>query len=868
MFQTHQHIIFGGFHPPYRRYPWRKSPRRTGPGSTTPPTASKRAWKTGPRPLIENYLAEVEESRWPRLLEELLRVEGELRRRDGEKPSPEDYSLRFSQHAALIEAIFGPEPDQSDATGPRPDPSTTAVVTPGGDRNGDGEPSPAPGTLVSYFGDYELIEELGRGGMGIVYEARQISLNRPVALKMIRAGLLADGDELRRFQNEAEVVAALDHPHLVPIYEVGEHDGKRYFSMKLIGGSPLNEALDRYTADPRSAVGPMIAVAEAVHHAHQRGILHRDLKPSNILLDERSQPHVTDFGLAKRVGREGEQTVSGAILGTPAYMAPEQASGRKRQVTTLSDVYGLGAVLYALLTGKAPFGGETHLETLDQVRHQPPVAPSRINPRAPHDLEVICLKCLEKDPARRYASAQVLADDLRRYRNGEPIMARPTCVLERGWLWCRRNPKLAAVTALLAAVIAIGSGVFTALAIVARNQAEVAWTQTGIAKAQTELALRRLYDVQMIQVQRYWEDWNPHLFLEVLEEQRPENQEGKDRRGFEWYYWQQRLLNEQVSLPRQKRAVNGSFEISSDGSRIATTSYGTLKIWDTKTGKELLSYKPDGQEVMGLAFSPDGTRFATVGTGDTEKVWDAATCKPLFDLPPSHARVDGVIFSPDSLRLAYVNDHKVKVWDTRGARELLEFEDQDAGSFLPLGTDGFRLCTVPDRYFGSSSEKPINVKIWDAAKGREIVRLDGQFTKWSFVIASRDGRRIATYTQEFLVQIWDAASGREVLSLKHKSLVAHPIWTGQALVPGGIWMALNHDGTRLATWNEGPLQVWDTMTGTQLFDLRGAITVGLSFSFSPDGSRILYTDKNGLVAALDVTGSQGASTGKTRDCYD
>ncbi len=572
---------------------------------------------------------------------------------------------------------------------------------------------------------------------------------------------------------------------------------------------------------------------------------------------------MTDFGLAKRVEGDSEMTVSGAILGTPPYMAPEQASGRRGAVTTATDVYGLGAILYALLTGRAPFRGDSVAEVLQFVRENAPIPPSKLNPNTPRNLEVICLKCLEKVPGERsYRSAQELADDLHRWLRDEPILVRPVSQTERAWRWCRRNPSLAVVAALLAAAIVIGSAVSTTLAIVARNETKVAAKQTGIAKAQTELALRRLYDVRMIQVQRYWEDWNPHLFLEALEEQLPENQEGTDRRGFEWYYWQQRLLREQVSLPRQKRAVNGSFEISPDGSRIATTSYGTLKIWDTRTEKELLSYKPFGQEVMGLVFSPDGTRFATVGTGDTEKMWDAATCKPLFDLPPSNARVDGVIFSPDSLRLAYVNDHKVKVWDARGARELLEFEDQDARSFLSLGTDGFRLCTVPDR-----SEGPKSVRIWDATKGREIVRLDGQFTNWTGVVASRDGRRIATYNQESLVQIWDAVSGREVLSLKHRGLVADPIWTGQFLVPGGISMALNHDGTRLATWNEGPLQVWDTMTGTQLFDFRGAITVGLSFSFSPDGSRILYTDKNGLVAALDVTGSKAVSTRKTRSIF-
>ena len=232
------------------------------------------------------------------------------------------------------------------------DSAPTADLAPSDDPPGD-DRSFEPGTQIRYFGDYEIRGELGSGAMGVVYKARQISLNRLVALKMIRAGALAGEAELRRFQNEAESVARLDHPHIVPIYEVGEHDGKRYFSMKLIGGPCLSRVLSSYTANPKSAAKLMVTIAEAVHHAHQRGILHRDLKPSNILLDEQGQPHVSDFGLAKQVEDDGSLTESGAVLGTPAYMAPEQAGGSKRLVTTLSDVYGLGAVFYALLTGQA-----------------------------------------------------------------------------------------------------------------------------------------------------------------------------------------------------------------------------------------------------------------------------------------------------------------------------------------------------------------------------------------------------------------------------------------------------------------------------------------------------------------------------------
>jgi serine/threonine protein kinase len=310
----------------------------------------------------------------------------------------------------------------------------------------------ARGTVVRYFGDYEIQKELGRGGMGVVYKARQVSLNRPVALKMIKAGVLADDAELRRLQNEAEAVAVLDHAGIVPVYEVGEHDGQRYFSMKLVEGGSLAGQLASFTNNPKAAANLLAEMAEAIHHAHMRGILHRDLKPANILVDSEARPHVTDFGLAKMIESDVELTQSGAIMGTPAYMSPEQASGRRGTITTATDVYGLGAILYALLTGEAPFGGESLIETLDAVRSRPPEPPRKRSANTPRDLETICLKCLEKDPRRRYASAQALADDLHAWLDLRPISApawrpafttSPRYCRRRAGAWRRPRPGFA-----------------------------------------------------------------------------------------------------------------------------------------------------------------------------------------------------------------------------------------------------------------------------------------------------------------------------------------------------------------------------------------------------------------------------------------
>src|SRR5437762_9526920 len=310
--------------------------------------------------------------------------------------------------------------------------------------------------ILADFGDYGLLEEIGRGGQGVVYRAHQKSLNRTVALKVISLGQWGSKAHLKRFRREAEAAASLDHPGIVPIYEVGERDGSCYFSMKFVEGGQVDEVVRRAPMSIRQATELIATVARTVHYAHEHGILHRDIKPGNILLDQEGEPHLTDFGLARLVETESTVTRTMEVLGTPSYMAAEQAVGNNAAISSATDVYGLGAVLYQLLTGQPPFAGGTTYETIKLLLDTEPRQPRLLNPKIDRDLSTICLKCLQKDPKRRYPSALALAEDLERWLKHEPIQARQTGIFTRGRKWVRRKP---AVAALIASLVAFAAAI-------------------------------------------------------------------------------------------------------------------------------------------------------------------------------------------------------------------------------------------------------------------------------------------------------------------------------------------------------------------------------------------------------------------------
>ncbi|MFI5454954.1 MAG: protein kinase [Isosphaerales bacterium] len=399
---------------------------------------------------------------------------------DGLVPDRQALLAEYSDVAAELEEFLEAQDHVARFTAPLREvarvatlPLLLAADSSGLDEEAGLAPDPRLAAVLEARG-YELLGEGSRGGAGVVYKARQRRLNRLVAVKTIGVGRQVTPTDLQRFRNEAETLGGLSHPHTVPVYEVAEHDGRLFLFMPYLEGGNLADDLGSYRDDPRAAAQLVATVARAVHYAHRHGFLHRDLKPSNILRDRAGEPHVSDFGLARRLDADSDLTLSGAIVGTPSFMAPEQAQGRRGAPTTSTDVYGLGAVLYALLTGRPPFRGETPLDTIEMVRSTAPTRPRMLNPRVDRDLETICLKCLEKEPKARYGSAEALAEDLDRWLGGEPIEARSVGSLVRGWRWARRNPVVAGLLGLVGMLLVAGIvGLIVSNAAISRKNTEI-----------------------------------------------------------------------------------------------------------------------------------------------------------------------------------------------------------------------------------------------------------------------------------------------------------------------------------------------------------------------------------------------------------
>jgi WD40 repeat protein/tRNA A-37 threonylcarbamoyl transferase component Bud32 len=819
----------------------------------------RRRWQGGELVPVEAFLAQQ-----PELQEDgdaivdLLFREVALRQERGDEPTLGELLQRFPQYESRVRIQFDLHqaqwPGAAEAAGAaaervltptRDTASQGATVGVQGSSNRKVETASAPGNYPAIPG-HEILGELGRGGMGVVYKARQTRLDRLVALKMILSGAHAAKDELERFRTEAKAVARLHHPNLVQIYEVGEHQGRPYFSLEFVDGGSLEPQIDGKPLPPSEAARLVETLARAMHYAHQRGVIHRDLKPANILLhkdegrrmkDEQGYcasfiAKITDFGLAKRMDAPDGQTRTGEVLGTPSYMAPEQAEGRVRDVGCHTDIYALGAILYELLTGRPPFVAEMVWDVIRQVIADEPLPPTRLQAQVPRDLETICLKCLEKSPSRRYASAEALAEDLHRFLVGEHIQARPVSTIQRSVKWARRHP---AVTALLTvgtlalATLTVGGWAYNI-------QLQRALQEAHEKREESRQRLGRLVVSNGTRLLDHG-DWFGALlwFTEALR-----LDQGNAERE---HTHRLRLAAVLQQCPRLAQlwfheAAVRYVCFSPDGRRLATAGDdGMARVWDANTGEAITPPLRHDGPVPHVVFSADGRFLATAGGDGTARVWDLRTGKPRTG-PLRHTQaVACVALNHDGSRLAAASDDgAAHLWDT-ATGQALPFRLDHGGPvcWVAFSCDGRLVVTASNDH---------TARIWDAASGRAVTSPLIHGAAVVHVCFSPDGRCVLTSSEDRTARLWDAATGRaRGVPLRHVRAIMH-----------GSFSA---DGQRVATASDDrTARVWNATSGAPISPPMVHGSAVNHAHFSPDGQWLVTaSDDNGAHLWNATTGT-------------
>jgi WD40 repeat protein/predicted Ser/Thr protein kinase len=800
------------------------------------------AWRNGEQPRVEDYLVQASERARPKLLIELERV----------------------QHA--LQGTTQPEVVSSKRSARTPPEKKSAAQDKRSKR---------------IFGDYELIRELGKGGMGVVYLARQRSADRLVALKLIRVDRLEQlsGDKrrewLHRFRTEGQATARIADDRVVPVYEVGALNGRPFYSMRYVAGRSLATVFETGPLPNRSAAILIEQVARAVQAIHDQGVLHRDLKPHNILLDAQGRPYVSDFGLAKWIDAADSPTHTGELLGSPQFMSPEQAQDAS-QVSKVTDVYGLGATLYALLTGQPPFKGKTVAETLHQVKYREPAPPRRVNPAVDRDLETITLKCLDKDPERRFLSAAEVANELKRYLEGRPIRTRPLGPAGRSWRWCRRNPGIALLSACALVLIIVAGTVFWSYRSAAEskelaegqvddltNQARKAEgekkEQEDVAKLEQGRKRRLEYLEDMAQASQAWEGYNIAKMRRLLDRYRP--QPGMtDLRRWEWYYLNALSKRHLLTLA----GPPARFTLwSPDGQCMATADDKTLRVWSLAADKEPVTLSNRVMEERCIAWSVDSHRLATV-TADRKRVfiYEVASGKDTAELAPTDP-VRFIAWSPDGKWLA--TKMEVPQGAEKGHPSSIVW-DVNTGKAVNLLTDG----EAQPSWFGSvlwapkgqdlAFTCPKGIRVWSAGSWTTLEFHAGgsqlpQLWRWS-----PNGQQLASSAADRTFKVWNTLTNKEVFTIKSN----HPMLAGpSSLTSFGYsvdgsqvaWVGMNPNSDR----SNGILKVLDANAGTIISASRLSFKDIISdLVWSSDGQSLAMIGQNGSVSINDVsTGDPG-----------
>jgi WD40 repeat protein/serine/threonine protein kinase len=761
-------------------------------------------------------------------------------------------------------------------------------------------PAQQPRRLPRVAG-YELVAELGRGAMGVVYQAVQCKAQRTVALKMILAGAHAGPRELARFRSEAEAAAGLQHPHIVQIFEVNEQDGQPFFSMEFVPGGTLAEKLAGTPLPAREAAALVATLADAVHAAHQHGIIHRDLKPANILLSSNRatdqadgesvrnipgarlhgcEPKITDFGLAKQVHGTSGLTDAGAVLGTPSYMAPEQAGGKLADLGPATDIYALGAILYETLTGRPPFQAAQPVDTILQVLSVEPIRPTRLQPQLPRDVETICLKCLEKEPRKRYASARALAADLQRFLADEPILARPTPFWERAAKWARRQPVVATLLAIIIVTALLSFGLITREwqtavtarreAVAERGKAEALLIRLSLDRGQTlceqgEVARGLL--------------WLGRALILI-----PPGDENRLRavRG-DLGAWSQRLRPLRRLLGHPGAVRSAAF--APDGRTVLTICGDHVaRLWAVDTGETLAllehaapvtaaAWSPNGEQVatgdeqgevhlwqttapfsgkactghhgpiQALAFSADSKTLATGSRDCTMRLWKTATAEPLCPLLPHRDPIQAIAFRPDGKVVLAGTGDQVRFRDALTGK-LLETALRCPGGevwALVFSPDGKTLLTSTHGQMGSERTA---VQLWDPATAALRASLPHRY--WvKAVVFSPDSHKVLTGSEDHTAQLWDTATGKPL----GKPLQHHDWVEAVAFSPDGA--------TLLTGSTDQTARLWMTATGRPLgqpLEHQGPVE---TVAFAPDGRTLLTAGRDQFARLWENTPVSG-----------